>query len=140
MAEAVFAHKVKDAGLADIIEVDSAATSSWELGQPPHSGTMAVLKKRQIVFDHVARKITKVDLEKFDYILTMDEDNNRSVSSMGPTSAKVLRFLDFAPGLGIKEVPDPWYDGRFEYVYELIDEAAEGLLNAIKETLIKKPV
>jgi len=137
MAEAIFAHKVREAGLSDQIEVDSAGTGGWHVGDPPHNGTLSLLAEKNIPYSHVARTITKADLSGFDYILTMDEDNFRAVKYLGPSTAVIQRFLDYAPNLGVREVPDPWFDGRFEYVYQLVDEASTGLLNAIIEKIGK---
>jgi protein-tyrosine phosphatase len=132
MAEAVFAHKVKEAGLRDIIDVDSAGTGSWHTGEPPHSGTIALLEEKEIAHSHRARTLTKSDLNEFDYILTMDEDNYRTVRYFGRASAKIARLIEFAPELNVREVPDPWFDGRFAHVYDLIEKASDGLLQAIR--------
>jgi protein-tyrosine phosphatase len=132
MAEAVFAHKVKEAGLADKILVDSAGTGGWHEGEPPHLGTRRVLESKMIEYSHRARILEPADFDNFDYILTMDEDNFRTVNRMKHGTAKVVRFMDFAPELEVREVPDPWYDGRFEHVYSLIDRAAQGLLEMIQ--------
>jgi protein-tyrosine phosphatase len=141
MAEAVFAHKLLEAGLVDLVEVDSAGTGNWHVGDPAHAGTRDLLAQKNISCTHLARVITRNDLKQFDYILTMDEDNFRAVKYLGPATATVSRFLDYAPALGVREVPDPWFDGRFSYVYELVDAAATGLLEAIKQELDKsKPV
>jgi protein-tyrosine phosphatase len=131
MAEAVFAHKVEQAGLAEKIEIDSAGTGSWHTGEPAHHGTLEVLAKNKITRTHAARTITKSDLNYYDYILTMDEDNFRAVKYLGKSTAMIARFLDYAPSVGMREVPDPWFDGKFDRVYDMVDRAAEGLLKAI---------
>ncbi len=138
MAEAVFAHKVEVSGLSDLIEVDSAGTGNWHTGEPAHFGTREVLAKNKIVRNHEARTITKADLTEFDYILTMDEDNFRAVKYLGASTAVIARFLDYAPALGLREVPDPWFDGRFSHVYDLVSQASDGLLNAIKAEMESK--
>ena len=83
MAEAVFAHKVKAAGLENEIQADSAGTGDWHLGQPPHRGTRDLLKKRKIDYTHKARRVTPVDLEDFEYVLTMDAQNLTNVRAIG---------------------------------------------------------
>jgi protein-tyrosine phosphatase len=133
MAEAVFAHKVREAGLSDTIYTDSAGTGHWHIGNPPHHGTRRILAKKAIQYSHAARQIVASDLEKFDYILTMDDDNYQNVVHMGKGKAVVRRFLEYAPDSGISEVPDPYYTGNFEEVYELVDKASEGLLQAIRQ-------
>ncbi|MGI4788671.1 MAG: low molecular weight protein-tyrosine-phosphatase [Janthinobacterium lividum] len=133
MAEAVFAHKVLAAGLAKKIEADSAGTSDWHVGQPPHSGTRSLLKRRQIDYTHHARVIVQNDLDTFDYILTMDDQNLADVKSIGKGRAIVRPFLEYAPQNAVREVPDPYMTGGFSEVYALVNEAADGLLSAIRE-------
>lgn len=133
MAEAVFAHKVRAAGLEDQIEADSAGTGDWHIGQPPHRGTRNLLKEHKIDYTHAARLVTPGDLEAFDYILTMDNQNLANVRRLGRGRAVVRPFLEYAPHLPLREVPDPYLTGGFSEVYELVDEAAGGLLAAIRE-------
>ena len=134
MAEAVFSHKVREMGLQDKIEADSAGTGDWHAGERPHKGTMAILAKNAVPYDGRARQLLKSDLETFDYIITMDDANLRGVRGLGKTSAIVSPFLAFAKGIDVREVPDPFYTGNFHEVYELVDNAADGLLNTIVET------
>ena len=135
MAEAVFQHRVNEAGLGDSITVDSAGTGSWHVGEPAHSGTRNVLKKHDIPYNGRARQLERRDFARFDYILTMDESNLRNVERMKPNDSETVtqRFMDFAPGEAIREVPDPYYDGRFEAVYQLVTAGAEGLLDHIRQ-------
>ena len=132
MAEAVFASKVKAAGLEGKIEADSAGTGDWHIGQPPHRGTRALLKERRIDYTHAARQIAAADLEAFDYVLTMDNQNLANVRAMGTGRAVVRPFLEYAPHLPLREVPDPYLTGGFPEVYDLVDAAADGLLAAIR--------
>lgn len=131
MAEAVFQHKVRAAGLEDQIASDSAGTGHWHVGNPPHQGTRAQLAGHNINYTHQARLITEDDLNTFDYILTMDNQNLRDVQALGTGRAVIRPFLDYAPSSAYREVPDPYLTGGFEGVYALVEEAAEGLLNAI---------
>jgi protein-tyrosine phosphatase len=132
MAEAVFAHKVREAGLEDAIEADSAGTGHWHVGEPPHSGTRRILAREGIAYAGRARLIAPADFDRFDYIVAMDRQNRRDIEAMGSGRARVVLFMDYAPHLGVAEVPDPYYDGRFDAVYDLVQEAAEGLLAAIR--------
>jgi protein-tyrosine phosphatase len=138
MAEAVFRHKVRQAGLADRIQADSAGTGSWHVGERPHSGTRRLLAAKAIDYDHAARVIEPSDLSRFDYILTMDSDNLETVRAIAKRAgsasrAKVAPFLDFAANSRLSDVPDPYYTGNFEEVYSLVDAAADGLLSAIRQ-------
>ncbi len=132
MAEAVFQHKVRAAGLEDKIEADSAGTGHWHVGSPPHPGTRAMLARNQVEYAHQARLIVEADLASFDYVLTMDNQNLRDVQAIGTGKAVVRPFLDYAPSSAVREVPDPYMNGGFEGVYELVNKAAEGLLKAIR--------
>ena len=132
MAEAVFAHKVRAAGLEREIEADSAGTGDWHIGQPPHRGTRALLKGRQIDYVHAARLLTRRDLDVFDYVLTMDDQNLANVRAMGTGRAVVSPLLEYAPHLPLREVPDPYFTGDFEETHGLVDAAADGLLAAIR--------
>jgi protein-tyrosine phosphatase len=133
MAEAVFAHKVKQAGLEDRIAADSAGTGDWHMGNPPHRGTRAMLEEHEIEYTHAARMITRADYDEFDLILTMDDENLRAVNLRCKGKAQVRRFLDFAPDCGYTEVPDPYYAGNFDLTYHLADQAAEGLLAHLRK-------
>lgn len=133
MAEAVFAHKVKLAGLSDRIEADSAGTGHWHIGEPAHHGTRRMLAQMQVPYNGRARVLLASDLEKFDYIVTMDDQNLSDVRRIGKGKAKVAPLLAYAPELGITEVPDPYYTGNFDETYRLADAATEGLLAAIRE-------
>jgi protein-tyrosine phosphatase len=133
MAEGVFQHKVRLAGLEAHIETDSAGTGHWHLGEPPHPGTRRILAAHQIAYEHRARLFTREDGHRFDYILTMDENNYRDVQAIGTGSAKLFRFLDFAPQTGLREVPDPYYVGNYSEVFALVDAASDGLLAYLRQ-------
>ena len=133
MAEAVLRHKLEQAGLSDRVEVDSAGTGNWHTGDPPHHGTRTILEQEQISWEGiVARQIRLSDLTTFDYILTMDEENLRSVLRIGKATGIVAPLLSFAPHLGILEgileVPDPYYNNKFTEVYKLVDAACDGFI------------
>lgn len=132
MAEAVFRHKARAAGLEEEIEADSAGTGHWHVGSPPHPGARAMLARNGIEYAHQARLIVEADLDSFDYVLTMDDQNLRDVRAIGAGRAIVRPFLAYAPEGAVREVPDPYLVGGFEGVYDLVDEAAEGLLKAIR--------
>ena len=93
MAEAVFLHKVRAAGLEDRIEADSAGTGHWHVGHPPHHGTRDMLNRSGIEYAHKARLVTPADLEAFDYILTMDNANLRDVQALGQGRAVIRPFF-----------------------------------------------
>lgn len=132
MAEAVFMHKVRAAGLGEKIEANSAGTGDWHVGKPPHHGTREILARNGIKYAHQGRQIGKDDLNSFDYVLTMDNQNLRDVRAIGAGRAVIRPFLAYAADCEVREVPDPFYDGGFEGVYDLVNEAADGLLKVIR--------
>jgi protein-tyrosine phosphatase len=135
MAEAIFEHLLKEADLSDQIQIDSAGTSAVNTGQPAHRGTQDILLRHGIVYEGSSRKVTLTDLHQADYVVAMDADNVFNLQAMLPNSAldgKIHLLLDFAPLVPSREVPDPIYDGRFEYVYDLIEAGCRGLLDHIR--------
>ena len=132
MAEAVFRRRVREAGLSDRIEVDSAGTGAWHVGEPAHVGTCAILAKSGIDCDHRARVLLRADLDSFDHVVAMDGQNLRDIRALGRGRAVISLFLDHATGLEVRDVPDPYYTGNFKEVYALVDAAAVGLLAEIQ--------
>jgi protein-tyrosine phosphatase len=134
MAEAVFQHLVNEAGLSDQITVDSAGTGEWHVGERAHQGTLKVLSQHGIEYNGRARQINHADFDRFDYILAMDHDNLTDLEYIRPdkTQAVIKRFLEFANNPPKRDVPDPYYNGRFEEVYSLVRQGAEGLLAYIR--------
>jgi len=134
MAEGVFQHLVKAAGLADQIVIDSAGTSSYHVGESAHRGTLKVLNQNNISYDGRARNLVKKDFENFDYILAMDSENLKDILRIKPDHATpvIRRFLEYADNPAVLDVPDPYYTGGFDEVYALVKNAAEGLLKDIR--------
>ena len=136
MAEAVFQKMVKDAGLENQIEADSAGTGDWHSGNPAHQGTLAILQKNNIAYDGRARLILNSDWDEFHYIVTMDERNRRDLHDLfGPLGANATPLLNYATKAkqdNIREVPDPYFSGGFETVFYLVQDGCAGLLEAIR--------
>ncbi len=106
IAEGIFRKKVRELGLKDRLEADSAATGPWHVGEPMDPRAAAVLKKHGAYFDHVARQVTPEDFERFDLILAADREVERDLLRLaGPHRAKV-RLITEPWGGG--EVSDPW--------------------------------
>lgn len=136
MAEGVFRQMVADAGLSDHIQIDSAGTSGYHVGEMAHSGTLRTLKKHSIDYDGRARQLDIVDFHEYDYILAMDTSNLRSIRGMMPadTTAKIALLLDYAQRTSIRDVPDPYYTGEFDKVYDLLEDACRNFLVALRQT------
>ncbi len=132
MAESVMAHLLTQAHLRDVITVDSAATSTEEIGNPPHYGTRTELARRNIpLCPHRARRITPDDAATADFILAMDHANVRNLKRMLPTQyhEKIHLLLSFAGEE--REITDPWYTGNFTLTYEDVLKGCTALLQQI---------
>lgn len=139
MAEAVFRHLVEAESLSREITIDSAGISGWHAGEPPHKGTQKVLTENGIAHDTLrARQIITKDFSEYDYIICMDEENLSALEQMAPAGKRVYRLLDFAPSANEQNVEDPYYTGRFTYVYDLVNAGCRGLLDEIKSNMAKK--
>jgi protein-tyrosine phosphatase len=139
-AEGVVRHLIRERGLEDEIEIDSAGTGGWHVGHPPDERATAAADRRGIVLDGSARRFDPgSDFDRFDLVLAMDEENRRDLLALAPDDearAKVRLFREFDPasrGDGDLDVPDPYYGGEqgFEHVLDLVDAAARGLLDEL---------
>jgi protein-tyrosine phosphatase len=139
VAEGVFRRMLEDAGLAEKVQVDSAGTHDYQIGNPPDVRSQATARRRGINLSGLrARQVTLADFAEFDYLLAMDRQNleqlrNLCQESTGQSRTRLL--LEFAPHLPEREVPDPYYGGisGFERVLDLVEEAARGLLAHLRE-------
>lgn len=132
-AEGVFRKFIQREGLTDSIQIDSAGTHDYHMGNPPDKRAQAAAAKRGYDLSaQRARQISNEDCERFDYVLVMDEANYRIVK---PQCAKTQKFLSFAPNVNEEDVPDPYYGGSggFEQVLDMVEAASEGLLARIRK-------
>ena len=132
MAEFVMKDLVQKAGLSHQIQVDSAATSSEEIGNSIHYGTRRKLQEKGIPFDdHRARRMTKHDYETYDLLIGMETMNIRNMLriTQGDPLHKISRILDHTPHP--RDIDDPWYTGNFDITYEQIREGCEALLQKL---------
>ena len=134
MAEAIFQQMVKDAGLADKISVDSVGTGGWHVGETAHRGTRQVLAKHNIPYNGRARQITAADMNNpNDYIIAMDQSNYSDVVRQYGQHPHIHLLLDFAQNTSERNVPDPYYTGNFDFVYDLVADGCSGLLATIRQ-------
>ena len=136
-AEGIFRHILKEKGLSDSFELDSAGTHAYHVDAPPDHRAQQTAQSRGIdLSDLRGRKVTASDFDKFDYVLAMDKDNYAILADMCPTaqSENLSLFLDFAKDLTIDEVPDPYYGGTggFEKVFDMLELASLGLIEHIQ--------
>jgi len=139
-AEGVFRARAARAGLGEHLEIDSAGTGDWHVGQPPDRRAIAAAAGRGYDLAGLrARQVSTEDFSRFGWILAMDRANLRDLAALRPRSfgGHLGLFLDVAPALGLREVPDPYYGGDdgFARVLDLIETASDALLNRVAATL-----
>lgn len=133
MAEGLMRQRAQEKGIE--LFVDSAATSSWEAGNPPHEGTQNVLRQAGIDFSKMhARQITEADFHTFDFIIGMDQNNLRDLQKIAPagTEKKIHLYLSVVPDKKAMAVPDPWYTGDFQETYQLLKEGLDSWLAVLQ--------
>ena len=133
-AAGVFAYFVRQAGLEEAIQVESAGTHDYHVGQAPDLRAQDHAKRRGYDLSALrARVVEPLDFEHFDLILAMDRDNLKALRRRAPDTAheRLRLFMEFAAHAGApQEVPDPYYGGPngFEEVLDLVESAARGLI------------
>lgn len=137
-AEAVFRRYVENAGLAGHILIDSAGTHDYHIGDAPDARTQRAARLRGYDMSKLrGRQVEAADFGRFDYVLAMDEANLSILQRLRPsnTSAQVGLLLEFAEHHTEREVPDPYYGGSdgFERVLDMVEDAANGLLQHIRQ-------
>jgi low molecular weight protein-tyrosine phosphatase len=133
MAEGVFRRVAAEEGLLDRFEIDSAGLGNWHVGQAPDTRAQHASRNRGIdISGQTARQVTRADFGRFDLLLAMDSANYNELMQLAPRAErhKVRQFLDFAPHVAAKDVPDPFFGSSagFDHALDLIEAAARGLL------------
>ncbi|HEY8339323.1 MAG TPA: low molecular weight protein-tyrosine-phosphatase [Egibacteraceae bacterium] len=137
-AEAALRDALAEAGLADSVEVDSAGTGDWHIGEPPDPRMVAAAAEAGLTLRGRARLVTREDFETADLILVMDRANLADVRALAPDDAardKVRLFREFDDGADGDEVPDPYFGGPegFAEVVDIVRAAARGLVRHLVE-------
>ena len=135
-AEGVFRAIVEREGFGKIVEIDSAGTHDYHVGEAPDERSQQAARQRGIEIGHLrARRVAEEDFERFDMILAMDSEHHRILMRRCPKDKadRVKLFLDFAPGHG-RDVPDPYFGEStgFEKVLDLVERASRGLLDELR--------
>ena len=138
-AEGVFTKLIKEQNLEEQFLLDSAGTHAHHAGESPDLRAQKAALERGIELTHLrARKVVMGDFEDFDFLLAMDDDNYAALMGACPEEYKdkVSYFLDYAPQLEAREVPDPYFGGKygFERVLDMIEAASAGFLNTLQKT------
>ncbi len=137
-AHGVFRQMVEQENLLDSIEIDSAGTHAYHVGNPPDARALQTGRGRGLDFSDLrARQACVDDFHEFDYILAMDNDNHSGLAAICPAGqeGRLRMFMEFAPQMNIGEVPDPYYggDSGFENVFDMVEAASRGLLEHIRK-------
>lgn len=140
MAEGIFRRQVQQAGLADLILIDSAGTHADFPNSPPDPRAQRAMAELGIDIGMLrARRIARADFERFDLILAMDGQNFDTLRFIGPKQRlhKLGYLLDYAPRLKTKSVPDPFHadETAFKQVRTMLEEAGKGLLASLITSL-----
>lgn len=133
MAQSVFAYMAARQGLSEHFQIDSAATSREEIGNPPHYGTVSKLRQEGIpLIPHRARQMTRQDYKEYDYLIGMDDANIRNMERIagGDPDHKIYRLLEFAGSR--RAIADPWYTGNFDVTYDDVTEGCEAFLRFLE--------
>ena len=141
-AEGVLRHFIKINGLGDKVEVDSAGTHGYHVGESPDQRTQRAASARGYNLSQLrARKVARQDLDYFDLILAMDKSNldNLQRMAMPEQQDKIKLFMDFARNFDDDEVPDPYYGlgHGFDLVLDMVEDASQGLVENIRKQLKK---
>ena len=139
-AEGVFASMLADAGLGEQVEIDSAGTHAYHVGNPPDRRAQEAAARRGVDLSGLrARRVSDQDFDDFNLIIAMDDDNVRALRDRAPAGGSEVRlFLDFSSGPE-REVPDPYYGGTagFERVLDLVEDASQGLIDHIRRRQLR---
>ena len=137
-AEGVLRHLLRQSAPELAVEVDSAGTADYHIGEPPDLRSQRAALSRGIDLSTLrARQVAPCDFARFDLILAMDRQNLRALEAMRPAGsrARIRLFLEYAAHAGRLEVPDPYYGDAsgFEQVLDLCTAAARGLVDALQK-------
>jgi protein-tyrosine phosphatase len=137
-AEGVFSKLHKELAPELDIQVDSAGTHAYHIGDPPDPRSYAAALERNVdIGSHRGRQATFQDFHDFDYVIAMDSDNLRRLQALRPKDSRgqLRLLLEYAPKAGLLDVPDPYYGGAggFERVLDLVEQGSRGLLEEIKK-------
>ena len=141
MAESVLTYMVRQMGLQEQFEIQSAATSREEIGNSPHYGTVNKLRQEGIpVIPHRAVQMTQKDYDYYDFLIGMDRANIINMTRIAGGSdadGKIFKLLSFAENgnlISARDVADPWYTGDFDETYRDVQMGCKGFLAYLRKT------
>tara|TARA_R100000027_G_scaffold52103_2_gene40802 strand:- start:28035 stop:28493 length:459 start_codon:yes stop_codon:yes gene_type:complete len=133
-AEGVFQHKIAESDAGEQVSCDSAGTLDYHAGEPADPRMRRSAQSRGYELTSIARGFQVSDFDRFDWIVTMDNENFQNIVRLAPDSSareKVRPFCDWVDLPGVSEVPDPYYGGGkgFEQVLDILENGSHSLLN-----------
>ncbi|MBX2896434.1 MAG: low molecular weight phosphotyrosine protein phosphatase [Cyclobacteriaceae bacterium] len=133
MAEAIFNHKIQKLNLQHLISADSCGTGNYHIGSQPDPRTIKTAEKNGVEIWHQARQLTTADLEKFDYLFAMDQQNLKNILRLPDAdkyAQKIKLMREYDPQ-GPGDVPDPYYGTLhdFQYVFEMLDRSLDEFIS-----------
>ena len=136
--EGVLRALVESRGLADRIDIDSAGTGSWHVGESSDPRMREAAERRGYRLDSIARQVAEDDFERFDLLVAMDRSNLDDLHAKAPAGtdlARIRLLSEFLDGDWPQEVPDPYYGGAegFDYVLDMIESAGPRLIDHLLE-------
>ena len=137
MCQSMFQDMVNKRGLADRFYIDSAATSTEEIGNGPHYGTVNKLREVGIpLVPHRARQMTRADYQNFDYLIGMDSYNIKNMTRIagGDPDGKIYLMLSFAGST--RSIADPWYTGNFDETYDDLKEGLDAFMKYLEAEVL----
>ncbi|HOI51640.1 Low molecular weight protein-tyrosine-phosphatase YfkJ [bioreactor metagenome] len=139
-AEAVLRHYIRNHRLGDKVEVDSAGTHGYHVGEAPDARTQRAARARGYDLSQLrARKVARQDLDYFDLILAMDRTNLDNLQRMASLEqqGKIRLFMDYAKNFEDDEVPDPYYGlgYGFDLVLDMVEDGAQGIVDELLSRL-----
>lgn len=135
LAEGIFRDLVAKRGLSDQFTIDSCGTSSHHVGELPHRGSRKIAAQRGVALDgQTSRQLCDQDYVDFGWLVAMDSSNRSTMRHVAPSDFdqdRIVLLLDYARGDAPRDVPDPYYVGGFDVVFDMILDGCEGFLDHI---------
>ena len=133
LAEGIFRHHVSRRGLMDSYHIDSCGTGGWHVGEPPHPGSIGIASEHGLdIGAQRSRQVRAHELTEWDWIIAMDASNQKNLLRLGADPNRTRLLLSFIPPGKDRNVPDPYYEGGFDTVYNLIDSGCRHLLDFLE--------
>jgi protein-tyrosine phosphatase len=134
LAEGLFRHHVALRGLEEQYRIDSCGTGGWHIGESPHDGSIDIAQRHGIdISGQRSRQVRSDEIGDWDWIIAMDSSNHTNLLRLGSDPERTRLLLGFIPPGYKRDVPDPYYEGGFDRVYDLVDEGCRCLLDFIED-------